>query len=180
MQEQLIFEGCKCIGIYGPEVAVPGSVVEILVKLEGVSTPFHPAEVRAVLVNADTEEIIEEGEKVSLWNGQKHTWVFKVTMPEHDLRVYALGQEEDPWPIGWKTECQTPVLTIKAVTPEEEIVYKAYGWGRLALLGAIGAGIGYGLAAAMDKDPIPFAIGGAATAVGLDVFFREVLPRLPI
>jgi len=175
--QELIFEGCKCIGIYGPEVAVPGSTVEILVKLEGVAPPFMHAEVRAVLVNADTGEIIEEGKKVSLLNGQKHTWSFKVTMPEHDLRVYALGQEEDPWPIGWKTECKTPVLTIRAVSPWEDLLYK---YGRLALIGAIGAGVGYGLAQAMDKDPVAFAIGGATTAIGADIFFREVLPRLPV
>jgi len=175
--QELYIDSCKCIGIYGPEVAVPGSTVEILVKLEGVAPPFMHAECRAVLVNADTGEIIEEGEKVSLSNGQKHTWSFKVTMPEHDLRVYALGQEEDPWPIGWKTECKTSVLTIRAVTPAEEVTYK---WGRLALLGAIGAGVGYGLARAMDKDPVAFAIGGAATAIGVDILFREVLSRLPI
>jgi len=174
--QELIFEGCKCIGIYGPEYAVPGSTVEIAVKLMGIAPPLAHAEVRAVLVDADTGEVIQRGNKVSLANGEVHTWVFKVTMPEHDLRVYALGQEEDPWPIGWKTECKTSTITVRAVSWEEWIMYT---YGRLALIGAIGAGIGYGLANITDKDPIALSIGGAATAVALDYFFRNVLPHLP-
>ena len=162
------FDSCKCIGIYAPDYAIPDSTIEIAVELEGVALPLAKAECRAVLVDADTEEILAVGDRVDLANGERHTWTFKIRMPNRDLRVYALGQEEDPI-VGWQTECRTDTIKIRAVSPEEAAFLK---FGELALAGLVGAGIGYGLASLLDKDPTALAIGGAATGVAIDLYFR--------
>jgi len=163
------FESVKCVGISAPDYAVPGSTVEIDVVLQGVAPlPFTKAEARAVLKDADTDKVIKVGETVYLANGEKHVWRFRIRMPNHDLRVYAVGQEYD-WPWGWKTCCRTYVVTVKKVTPEQAAALKLT---EVLLAAGIGAGIGYGVAAATNKPPLPFAVAGAACGLAVDLALR--------
>lgn len=158
----------KCIDIHVPDYAVPGQGVRIGVTLEGVAPPFFKVEARAILVDADTEEQIAIGKPVGLKDGERYTWEFNIVMPEKDFRVYGIGQAKDPI-LGWRDKCKTRVATIKKVTTGEAVAYKV---GELILVGSIGAGVGYAIGHALEKDPIAFAIGGAATAIGVDLVVR--------